>query len=168
MSRPFVITALALYALAGFAPIVAMALRVDLSDLETLLDERTLGLLGRTVMLGGGASAIAVLLGAPFGFLVARTNVPGARVLRPVALVALILPPLFVAITWSALTNLRGAPAAIGILGLHTFPIVAFFTATAFLTAAVFLVGFLAGFFVVFFALLVSAFARAIRTSGTW
>ena len=132
MSRPFVITALALYALAGFAPIVAMALRVDLSDLETLLDERTLGLLGRTVMLGGGASTIAVLLGAPFGFLVARTNVPGARVLRPVALVALILPPLFVAITWSALTNLRGAPAAIGILGLHTFPIVAFFTATAF------------------------------------
>jgi iron(III) transport system permease protein len=132
VSRPFVVCALALYALAGFAPIVAMALRVDPADLGSLMDERTLGLLKRTLLLGGGASAIAVLLGAPFGFLVSRTDLPGRSILRPLALVSLILPPLFVAITWAALTEVRGAAAAIGILGLHTFPIVAFFTATAF------------------------------------
>jgi len=132
LSRTLVVCALAVYALAGFAPILAMALRVDASDFEMLLDERTLGLLERTLLLGGGASAVAVLLGAPFGFLVARTDLPGRSLLRPLSLVALILPPLFVAITWAALSDVRGAPAAIGILGLHTFPIVAFFTATAF------------------------------------
>jgi len=131
LSRALVLVALALYAVAGFAPIAAMGLRVEAADLGTLLEERTLGLLKRTVMLGAGASAIAVLLGAPFGFLVARTDLPGRAWLRPLALVALILPPLFLAITWAALLEVRGAPAAIAILGVHTFPIVAFFTATA-------------------------------------
>ena len=126
------IAALALYALAGLAPIVAMALRVEPTDLEALLEPRTLGLLGRTVLLGAGASGVAVLLGAPLGFLVARTDLPGASLWRPLALVPLILPPLFLAITWTAVLDLRGAPAAIGVLGLHTFPLVTFFTATAF------------------------------------
>ena len=132
MSRPLVVCALALYALAGFAPIFAMALRVDAGDLASLVDARTLALLKRTVLLGAGAGGIAILLGAPFGFLVSRTDLPGRAVLRPLALVSLILPPLFVAITWAAISEVRGATAAIGILGLHTFPIVAFFTAAAF------------------------------------
>lgn len=126
------IAALALYALAGLAPIAAMALRVEAGDLEALLEARTLGLLGRTVMLGAGSSAVAVLLGAPVGFLVARTDLPGAGLWRPLALVPLILPPLFLAITWTAVLDLRGAPATILILGLHTYPLVSFFTATAF------------------------------------
>jgi iron(III) transport system permease protein len=132
LSRPLVTTALALYALAGLAPIVAMALRVEATDLEALLEPRTVGLLGRTVLLGAGASGVAVLLGAPLGFLVSRTDLPAAAFWRPLALVPLVLPPLFLAITWTAVVELRGAPAAIGVLGLHTFPIVAFFTAAAF------------------------------------
>jgi iron(III) transport system permease protein len=132
LSRPLVIVALAVFALAGLAPIVAMGLRVGPGDFDALLSGRTLDLLGRTVLLGAGASTIAVLLGAPFGFLVARTDLPARAWLRPLGVVALLLPPLFIAITWTALCDLRGAPATICILGANTFPIVAFFTAAAF------------------------------------
>ncbi len=132
MSRPLVILAGLAFLLLGLAPIFVMALRVDPGDFDTLLIERTLALLGRTLLLGVTASAVAVVLGAPFGFLVARTDLPGAAFLRPLGIVPLLLPPLFIAITWTALTEVRGAPATIMILGANTFPIVAFFTAMAF------------------------------------
>ena len=131
MSRPLVLLAALRFAAAGLAPIALMALQVSPGDFGGLLDSRTVQLLGRTLLLGIGAAAVAVLLGAPFGFLVARTDVPGAALGRPLAMISLILPPLFLAVTWTALIELRGALATILILGLNTFPIVAFFTAAA-------------------------------------
>jgi iron(III) transport system permease protein len=131
LSRPLFITAALLFALAGLAPIAVMVAEVSPGDLAGLFDSRTIDLLGRTLLLGSGAALVAVLLGAPFGFLVARTDVPGAALLRPLGIVPLLLPPLFIAITWTALTDVRGAIATILILGAGTFPIVAFFTAAA-------------------------------------
>lgn len=131
MSRPLVILALAVFAIVGLAPIVVMALRVEGFADSGLFESRTLDLLGRTVLLGGGASAIATALGVPFGYFVARTNVLGRDLLRPLSIVTLLLPPLFLAITWTALCDVRGALATVCILGASTFPIVAFFTATA-------------------------------------
>ena len=131
MSRPLVVLAAILFGLAGLAPILVMVGEVSVADFEGLLDSRTLDLLGRTLLLGVGAGLTAILVGAPFGFLVARTDVPGAALWRPLAMVSLILPPLFIAITWTALFELRGAIATILILGVSTFPIVAFFTAAA-------------------------------------
>lgn len=130
-SRPLVLLAALLFATAGLAPIVVMALQVAPGDFAGLLDARTFHLLGRTLLLGVGAAAVATVVGAPFGFLVARTDVPGAALWRPLAMTSLILPPLFLAITWTTLLELRGAPMTILILGLNTFPIVAFFTAAA-------------------------------------
>ncbi|MAF66684.1 MAG: hypothetical protein CMJ84_13620 [Planctomycetes bacterium] len=132
MSRPLVIAAAAVFALACLAPVVVMAARVGPDDVEGLLSPRTLDLLGRTVWLGLGASAVAVVLGAPYGFLVARTDVPCAALLRPLGLVPFMLPPLFLAITWTAVSEVRGAPATVWILGANTFPLVALFTARAF------------------------------------
>ncbi|MCB9916748.1 MAG: iron ABC transporter permease [Planctomycetes bacterium] len=131
MSRPLLLAAALVFVLLGLAPIGAMALRVEPGDFAGLLGARTLGLLGRTLLLGAGSCGLAVLLGAPFGFLVARTDVPGAALLRPLGLVPLVLPPLFLAITWTVLSDLRGAPMAIVLMSLGTFPIVAFFTALA-------------------------------------
>ncbi|MFT7484445.1 MAG: iron(III) transport system permease protein, partial [Candidatus Paceibacteria bacterium] len=106
-------------------------LRVEDFSSVDWLSSRTLSLLGRTILLGGGASAIATAIGVPFGFLVSRTDVWGREFARPLSIVALLLPPLFLAITWTALCDVRGALATVCILGASTFPIVAFFTATA-------------------------------------
>ncbi len=134
MSRPLLILALVALAITGLGPLAMMASRVgqDPSVLAELLDERTLSLLGRTLLLGSGAAGLALVLGAPFGFLTARTNLPGASTLRTLALVPLILPPLLLAVSWTVLLpNLRGAPMTILMMGLSTFPIVALFTAKA-------------------------------------
>ncbi len=127
------IAAICLFAIAGLAPVVVMLARVAPADLSGVFDARTFALLGRTLGLGLGATSIALLVGVPFGFLVARTDVYGASVLRPLGLVPLLLPPLLVAVSAAALLpNLRGAPATILVMGASTFPLVALFTARAF------------------------------------
>lgn len=149
MSRPLLCLAVAALAAAGLAPVAVMFARLaaEPGALEGLLDPRTIDLLGRTALLGGGAAAIALGLGVPFGFLTARTDVPGARWMRPLGLVPLILPPLLLAVTWTLVATIavdsvpaspawlerltRGAPMTIFVLGLGTFPIVSLFTAKA-------------------------------------
>lgn len=133
MSRTLVFAAIVLFAIAGLAPVAVMFARVAPADLAGLLDARTLALLGRTIGLGLGATSLALAIGIPFGFLVARTDVYGASVLRPLGLVPLLLPPLLMAVSAAALLpDLRGAPATILVMGASTFPLVALFTARAF------------------------------------
>jgi iron(III) transport system permease protein len=134
LSRTLLTLSLAVLAVAGLAPVAVMILRVvqDPAALQGLLDERTLSLLGRTLLLGGGAAGLALLVGAPFGYLTARTDLPGATWLRSLGLVPLIMPPLLLAVSWTVLVpQLRGAPMTILLMGLSTFPIVALFTAKA-------------------------------------
>ncbi len=133
MSRTLLLAALACLALACLAPIGVMGLRLAARPevLPDILDPRTLGLLMRTLRLGLGAAGIAILLGAPFGWLVSRTDVPLASLWRPLGLVAFILPSLLLAVTWTVLVDLRGAPMTTAVMGLGTFPIVALFTAKA-------------------------------------
>lgn len=131
MNRALRITAGLVFALLCLAPIAVMATRVGAGDFERLFTERTLGLLARTLTLGAAATAIAVLIGAPFGYLLSRTDVPGAGLMRPLGIVPLVLPPLFLAITWTAVFDLRGAWATAIVLGVNTFPLVALFTAKA-------------------------------------
>ena len=133
MSRPLLALALIAYAVLGILPLAVMLLRMDGADLAGLLDARTASLLGRTVLLGGATALLALLVGLPFGFLVARTDLPGAGLLRALGVVPLLIPPLFLAMTWCVLLpDLRGAPAAIGVLALSTFPLVGVFAGRAF------------------------------------
>jgi len=78
-SRLLLVAAAAALLLFGIAPLLVMArhLWADPSALDTLLTERTLSLLWRTLLLGVGAASVALALGMPFGYLVARTNVFG-------------------------------------------------------------------------------------------
>jgi iron(III) transport system permease protein len=133
MSRPLLILALAVLAVCGLAPIAVMVQRLAAQPevLGDLLDERTLGLLGRTVRLGAGAAGIALVLGLPFGWLTTRSDVPGAALWRPLGLVSFVLPPLMLAVTWTVLSELRGALMTTMLMGLGTFPIVALFSAKA-------------------------------------
>lgn len=131
MSRPLVTLALAVLVVAGLAPIFLMLVRLSPADVATLLDSRTLALLGRTVLLGSGVTLLAVLLGVPFGFLTTRTDVPGSALLRPLGIVPLVLPPLFLAMTFTTFLDVSGAAMTILILGASTFPIVALFAGRA-------------------------------------
>jgi ABC-type Fe3+ transport system permease subunit len=139
-STPLLWFALAALALLGFAPLVSVtAPLIELAGAEGVgaffagvYDERTLGLLAKTAGLGVSAATIAVLLGAPFGFFVARTDVPAAGLLRAAGIVPLVLPPLILAMTWTMLVPLRGPVMTALLLGLATFPLVALFTARAF------------------------------------
>ncbi len=127
------VVALAAFAILGLSPLVIMFQRLaaEPAALETLLTERTMTLLGRTVALGLGASAIALVLGLPFGFLVARTNVFGASAMRALGIVPILVPPIIMAMTWTMVLPLRGPVMCAFILGLSTFPLVALFTSRA-------------------------------------
>jgi iron(III) transport system permease protein len=131
LSRSLLILAALAFAIVALVPLGVMAARVELADLGTLGSARTLSLLGRTVGLGTTVALGALLLGLPFGWLVARTDVPGAPALRTAGVLPLLLPPLFLAMTWSPIVSLRGAPAAALVLILSTFPLVALFVARA-------------------------------------
>jgi len=132
ISRPAVAIAVALFVVAGLAPLAAMLPRVAWDDLAHLFDERTLSLLGRTVAYGLTVSLGALALGLPFGFLVARSDVPFAGVLRTLGVGPLLLPPMILAMTWTVMADMRGAPAAYSVSILSTFPLVAIFSGRAF------------------------------------
>ncbi len=76
--------------------------------------------------------AATTLIGVPFGFLVARTNLRGARLYEALALVPLLLPPYLAGIAWVQLHPMRGLPAIVLILGGALFPVVALLAARAF------------------------------------
>ncbi|MEE2941027.1 MAG: hypothetical protein VX460_11620 [Planctomycetota bacterium] len=121
------------FAAVGLAPLGIMLLRLqeDPAAITALLDERTLGLLGRTTLLGSGAALVALAVGLPFGFLVARTDVPGARALRTLGVVPILVPPIMLAMTWTMVLDTRGPVMCALILGFATFPLVSLFTSRA-------------------------------------
>ncbi|MFT4649275.1 MAG: iron(III) transport system permease protein [Glaciecola sp.] len=131
--RPTLALAMTALVLFGLLPLAVMAWRItgDMSALSRLLDERTISLIGRTVLLGSGVAALALLVGIPFGYLVARTDLPGRTLWAPLAWVPLLLPPLVMAMSWTVLAPMRGASMTIWILGLGHFPLVATFVAKA-------------------------------------
>lgn len=133
MSRTLVTIALIAFAIASLLPLVAMLPRVTGDDVAKLADPRILSLLGRTFAMGLGVAGLALALGLPFGFLVARTDLPGANLWRALGVAPLFLPTLLMAITWTVLVpDLRGAPMTVLCLGLSSFPLVAVFSARAF------------------------------------
>lgn len=132
-SRLLAWPAIVAFAVVGLAPLAIMFLRLqeEPAALGALLDERTIGLLGRTCLLGGGAALVSLLIGLPFGFLVARTDVLGARTLRTLGVVPILVPPIMLAMTWTMVLPVRGPVMCAMILGFATFPLVSLFTARA-------------------------------------
>jgi iron(III) transport system permease protein len=132
LSRPLVALASALFALAGLVPIALMLARIAPADLVQLVDARTLRLLGNTIGYGLGSTLLALVSGTLFAFLVARTDLPGASWLRPLGVLPLFVPPLFVAVSWNSLTAGKGPLFAVLMSAATTFPIVALFAGRAF------------------------------------
>lgn len=131
MNRALVLGALALFGVAALLPLCAMVLRIESADLARVFEPRVHALFGRTLALGLGAAGLAFILGLPFGYAVARTDVPGARWLRTLGIIPILVPPLFLAMTWTVLVEWRGLVASVFVLGLAGFPLVAIFAARA-------------------------------------
>ena len=88
--------------------------------------------LWNTLELAVSVVAATTLVGVPFGFLVARTDLRFARLYESLALVPLLLPPYLGGIAWVQLHPMRGLPAIVLILGGALFPVVALLAARAF------------------------------------
>jgi iron(III) transport system permease protein len=72
---------------------------------------RTPSLLANSSEMAAGATLLALLLGLPAGWLVARTTLPGRRLLAPLLAVPLLLPPFFVAMS---LASNPSSPLSVG------------------------------------------------------
>jgi len=131
VSRPLVSGAALVFALVGLVPIALMLARIGGDDMATAFHARTGHLLLRTLWVGGGSALLALVLGLPYGFLVARTDLPGAGFLRALGVLPLLAPPLVLAMTLTVTTGARGGFAIPLVLGLGTFPLVALYTARA-------------------------------------
>ena len=119
------------FAVVALGPVAAMAWRTSGADVAALDVARGAGLLLRTAQLGLGAAAIALALGVPSGWLVARSDAPFTSIVRPLLLVPLLLPPLVLAMACVGYTHWRGGLATAVIMGVGTYPLVALYTARA-------------------------------------
>jgi iron(III) transport system permease protein len=131
VSRPLVALATLAFLVLGLAPIGLMLTRIGPEDLTLFVDGRAWTLLGRTLAVGGGSAALALVLGVPFGFLTEGARLPGATLFGALGVVPLLMPPLVMAMTITVTTGLRGGVAIVVVLGLATFPLVALYTARA-------------------------------------
>ncbi|MEE6288672.1 ABC transporter permease [Georgenia sp. MJ173] len=75
-------------------PVLGMALRVPWARLpELLTSEASLAALGLSLRTSLAATLLVVVLGVPLALLLAWTRFPGARVVRTIVLLPLVLPP---------------------------------------------------------------------------
>lgn len=73
--------------------------------LEALTEPASREALWATLVLSGGATLLALLLGAPAAFALARCAVPGARTLRTLLTLPSVVPPYLMGIAWLDLAN---------------------------------------------------------------
>lgn len=75
-------------------PVLGMVLRVPWGELPALLtSEASLAALGLSLRTSAAATLLAVVLGVPLALVLAWSRLPGARVVRTVVLLPLVLPP---------------------------------------------------------------------------
>lgn len=101
---------------------------------------RTVALVARTVGLVAAVTGLAVLLGVPAAWLVARTDLPGRRMWAVLLALPLVLPSYVLALALLAvsgpggllgLPDLAGFPGALAALTLATYPYVFLLTSAA-------------------------------------
>jgi thiamine transport system permease protein len=81
--------------------IIGLGLRGNV--LDTLLDKETWKLAGFTVGQAGASTVLALLAGMPLAFLIARTRLPGTRLIRAIILVPFVLPTVVVGLAFRSL-----------------------------------------------------------------
>lgn len=78
-----------------------------------LIEPRQRQLLFTSTLLGAGAAALATVIGAPLGLLLARADLPAKRFLRFAFVVPLVIPPYILALAWIYLGGSAGVSAQV-------------------------------------------------------
>lgn len=90
-------------------PTVALLARVDWADLPALLTSASARTaLALSLRTAAASTVLCVLLGVPLAFVLARSRLPGQRVLRALVLLPLVLPPVVGGIALLATFGRRG------------------------------------------------------------
>jgi iron(III) transport system permease protein len=97
-----------------------------------LLTTTDLRVLWNSVQLGLLVAAAAAAVGVPYGFLIRRTNLAGARLYELLAITPLLLPPYMEGLAWVQVAPLHGRFACVFILASVLFPVNALLSARAF------------------------------------
>ncbi len=127
---PMFLTAPALLAtMAALLPIGYLALRAAEAGpariLEILVRERTLPLVGRSLLLVLLVTFLSLVIGIGLALLVSRTDVPGRRVLAVLAPLPLAVPSYVAAFAWiSTVPRIAGLTGAVLVLTLCCYPYV--------------------------------------------
>lgn len=139
--RSFSIVVLALYVLLVIAPVGAFAVSAFYGGFtagtwtEVWRQTTQTRLLLNSLILSALTAGAATLLGAPLGFLLARTDVAGRRILTGLCAAPLFLPPFVWAIAWQTgwpHLGLHGMGGAVFVMTLALFPIVALLASVGF------------------------------------
>lgn len=105
-----------------------------------LIEPRQHQLLFTSTLLGAGAAALATVIGAPLGLLLARADLPAKRFFRFAFVVPLVIPPYILALAWIYLGGSAGVfaqvfgrdlfspwtyslPGAIVVIGISFYPL---------------------------------------------
>ena len=143
---PWLVGAGALVAVLGLLPIaylVVLTATAGESAVALALRDRTLGVLGRTVMLAGTVTTLAVVVGVPVAWLTTRSDLPGKRAWTVLTILPLVIPSyvggyaivaafgprgalqeLLEPLGMERLPELYGFPGAVMALTLFSFPYV--------------------------------------------
>ena len=130
-------------------PLVALLLRAPWAQMPTLLaDAGVVSALRLSVVTSAGAVAIAVVLGVPVAWLLARTEFAGRGVLRSLVVLPMVLPPVVAGMALLAAFGRAGLlGGALGALGVSLpFTAVGTTLAQAFVSAPFLIVAVEAGF----------------------
>ncbi|HSF98882.1 MAG TPA: iron ABC transporter permease [Ornithinibacter sp.] len=92
---------------------------------DVLLRERTLELIGRSLLLVGLVTTLSVVIGVGLAFVATRSDVPGRRVIAAAAALPLAIPSYVAAFAWiSAVPEIAGLTGAVLVLTLCCYPYV--------------------------------------------
>ncbi len=95
---------------------------------SVLLNERQIGLLSHSVVVGLLTTLFACVVGIPVGVILSRLRFPFDGILRFFYLIPVMLPTYVIGIAWTDHIPFYGLPGIVFLLGLSYWPIVALFT----------------------------------------
>jgi iron(III) transport system permease protein len=92
-----------------FGGTIINAGNISIESYKTLfMDARQLGLLKNSLYLAVGTSFLAIIIGVPLGFLIARTDIYFIKYFKYLYLAPLLIPPYMNAIVWISLLGQKG------------------------------------------------------------
>ena len=135
MRKTLIFLILLLFLVIVLAPSITIITKAFISQanvssklIELCLNERTIKLFNKSIIISAGSTFFALLVGIPLGFLMCRTNIYFKNTAQYLFLLPILIPSYISAIAWYKYLPFKGLPAVIWILGLSYFPFISLLT----------------------------------------